>query len=160
MADSSFDVVSKVDRQEVDNALNQAEKEIANLHRQQLASQTGALLDQAVEAGKITVLTHRLPDGISGGDLRTVATDLRGRLAGKPGVVVLASADGEKLPFIVGATREAIELGVKSGDLVKLLSGYVDGRGGGKPDMAQGSGANPAGLDAGFHAVREELAAL
>ena len=140
--------------------LKAAEKEIANLHRQQLASQTGALLDQAVEAGKITVLTHRLPDGISGGDLRTVATDLRGRLAGKPGVVVLASADGEKLPFIVGATREAIELGVKSGDLVKLLSGYVDGRGGGKPDMAQGSGANPAGLDAGFHAVREELAAL
>ncbi|WP_460490607.1 DHHA1 domain-containing protein, partial [Corynebacterium nasicanis] len=82
------------------------------------------------------------------------------RLAGRPGVVVLASADGDKLPFIVGATQEAIELGAKSGDLVKLLSGYVDGRGGGKPDMAQGSGANAAGLDAGFHAVREELAGL
>jgi len=140
--------------------LRAAEKEIANLHRQQLASQTGALLDQAVEAGQFTVLTHRLPDGVSGGDLRTVATDLRGRLAGKPGVVVLASADGGKLPFIVGATKEAIELGVKSGELVKLLSGYVDGRGGGKPDMAQGSGSNAEGLDAGFRAVREELAAL
>ncbi|AJE33302.1 alanyl-tRNA ligase [Corynebacterium humireducens NBRC 106098 = DSM 45392] len=140
--------------------LRAAEKEIANLHRQQLASQTGALLDQAVEAGQFTVLTHRLPDGVSGGDLRTVATDLRGRLAGKPGVVVLASADGGKLPFIVGATKEAIELGVKSGELVKLLSGYVDGRGGGKPDMAQGSGSNAEGLDAGFRAVREELAGL
>ena len=140
--------------------LRAAEKEIANLHRQQLASQTGALLDQAVEAGQFTVLTHRLPDGVSGGDLRTVATDLRGRLAGKPGVVVLASVDGGKLPFIVGATKEAIELGVKSGELVKLLSGYVDGRGGGKPDMAQGSGSNAEGLDAGFRAVREELAAL
>ena len=138
--------------------LKAAEKEIANLHRQQLAAQGGELLNQAVEAGKFTVLTHRLPDGVSGGDLRTVATDLRGRLAGKPGVVVLAAADGDKLPFIVGATKEAVELGVKSGDLVTLLSGYVDGRGGGKADMAQGSGANPAGLDAGFHAVREELA--
>lgn len=138
--------------------LRAAEKEIAALHRQQLVAQTGELLNQATETGKFTVLTHRLPDGVSGGDLRTMATDLRGRLSGRPGVVVLASADDGKVPFIVGATREAVELGVKSGDLVKLLSGYVDGRGGGKPDMAQGSGANPAGLDAGFHAVREELA--
>jgi alanyl-tRNA synthetase len=140
--------------------LRAAEKEIANLHRQQLAARTGALVEQATEVGKFTVLTHRLPDGVSGGDLRTVATDLRGRLAGRPGVVVLASAEGEKLPFIVGATKEAVELGVKSGDLVKLLSGYVDGRGGGKPDMAQGSGSKPAGLDAGFHALREELSGL
>ena len=140
--------------------LRAAEKEIANLHRQQLAAQTGGLIDRAVEAGRFTVLTHRLPDGVSGGDLRTVASDLRGRLAGRPGVVVLASADNGKLPFIVGATREAVELGAKAGDLVKLLSGYVDGRGGGKPDMAQGSGSDADGLDAGFHAVREELAGL
>ncbi|QGU04713.1 alanine--tRNA ligase [Corynebacterium comes] len=140
--------------------LRAAEKEIANLHRQQLVSQTGELVSQATEVGKFTVLTHRLPDGVSGGDLRTAATDLRGRLSGKPGVVVLASADDGKLPFIVGATKEAVELGVKSGDLVKLLSGYVDGRGGGKPDMAQGSGTNADGLEAGFRAVREELAGL
>lgn len=140
--------------------LKAAEKEIANLHRKQLASGAGDLVNQAQEAGKFTLITHQLPDGLAGGDLRTLATDLRGRLAGKPGVVVLASADGNKVPFIVGATKEAIELGVKSGDLVKVLSGYVEGRGGGKPDMAQGSGALPAGLDAGFAAVRDELAKL
>jgi len=138
--------------------LRAAEKEIAALRRQQLASRTGELLAQAQQVGEITVLTHRLPDGVAGGDLRTIATDLRGRLAGKAGVVVLASADGDKLPFIVGATKEAVDLGVKSGDLVKVLSGYVNGRGGGKPDMAQGSGSDAAGLDAGFAAVRDELA--
>lgn len=140
--------------------LKAAEKQIADLNRQQLASRSGELVSQAVTVGKVTALLHRLPDGISGGDLRSLASDLRGRLAGKPAVVVLASADGDKLPFIVGATKEALDLGVKSGELVKVLSGYVNGRGGGKPDMAQGSGTDVAGLEAGFHAVREELGRL
>ena len=63
------------------------------------------------------------------------------------------------LPFIVGATKAANERGVKAGDLVKTISGYVDGKGGGKPDMAQGSGARPDGLQAAFDALRDELAA-
>ncbi len=140
--------------------LKAAEKEIENLHRAQLLNQAGELLEQVVEVNGFTVLTVRLEQGVKAGDLRTIATDLRGRLAGRPGVVVLASTAEGKVPFIVGATREAVERGVKSGELVKLLSGYVDGRGGGKPDMAQGSGANPAGLDSGFAAVREELSQL
>ena len=43
---------------------------------------------------------------------------------------------------------------------MKTISGYVDGKGGGKPDMAQGSGADAAGLEAAFNAVRDELSAL
>ncbi|GAB2498626.1 Alanine--tRNA ligase [Corynebacterium atrinae] len=140
--------------------LKAAEKQIADLNRQQLASRTGELVSQAETVGKVTVLLQRLPDGVSGGDLRSIATDLRGRLSGKPAVIVLASADGDKLPFIVGATQDALDLGVESGELVKLLSSYVDGRGGGKPDMAQGSGTDVAGLDVGFNAVREELGRL
>ena len=49
---------------------------------------------------------------------------------------------------------------MKAGDLVKLIGGYVDGRGGGKPDLAQGSGANPEGISAGLAAVRDELAEM
>ncbi|AGF72586.1 alanine--tRNA ligase [Corynebacterium halotolerans] len=137
--------------------LKAAEKEIENLHRQQLAARTGELLERATRIGDITVLATRLSDGVSAGDLRTVATDLRGRLAGTPAVVALAAADGTKVPFIVGATKEAVEKGVRSGDLVKLLAGYIDGRGGGKPDMAQGSGADVDGLEAGFAALRDEI---
>ena len=98
------------------------------------------------------------PKGVNGGDLRTLASDIKNRLGDVAGVVVLASEnEGGKLPFIVGATKAAIERGVKAGDLVKLVSGYVDGKGGGKPDMAQGSGANAEGLQAAFDAVRDEL---
>ena len=140
--------------------LKAAEKEIAQLHQAQLMSRTGELVDKATQVGDYTVVALRLSDGISASDLRTVATDVRGRLKGRAGVVVLASADadGKKVPFIVGATDEAVAAGVKSGDLVKLFGGYVDGRGGGKPDMAQGSGANADGIDAGLAAVRDELA--
>ncbi|MGD7001175.1 alanine--tRNA ligase [Corynebacterium halotolerans] len=147
--------------QQLTDKLKAAEKEIANLHKAQLAANTGKLLDQATEVNGFTVLAVQLPKGTAAGDLRTVAADLRGRLGERDGVVVLGAEDDKgKAPFIVGATKSAVARGVKSGDLVKLLGGYVDGRGGGKPDMAQGSGADPAGFTAGFEAVKDELATL
>lgn len=142
--------------------LKSAEKEIAQLHQAQLMSRTGELVDQATQVGQFTVIALKLSDGISAGDLRTVATDLKGRIRDRAGVVVLASADPEsgKVPFIVGATEQAVAAGVKSGDLVKLLGQYVDGRGGGKADLAQGSGSDAAGVDAGLAAVRDALAGM
>lgn len=147
--------------QQLTEKLKTAEKEIENLHKAQLAARTGQLLERATEVNGFTVLTAQLPQGTGGGDLRTVAADLRGRLSEREGVVVLGAEDDKgKAPFIVGATKAAIDRGVKSGELVKVLGGYVEGRGGGKPDMAQGSGANPAGFEAGFEAVKQELAVL
>lgn len=70
-------------------------------------------------------------------------------------IVVLASENDGKLPFIAAATKSAVARGVKSGDVVKLFGGYVDGRGGGKPDMAQGAGSNAGGIEQGFAAVRD-----
>ncbi|AWB81816.1 alanine--tRNA ligase [Corynebacterium yudongzhengii] len=140
--------------------LKAAEKEIAALHQQQLMSNTAALVDEAETLGDVTVLIRQLPDGVTGGDLRTVGSDLRGKLAGRPAVVVLASRNDAKLPFVVAATAEAVDMGVKAGDLVKTFGEYVDGRGGGKPDMAQGSGATPEGAEAGFRAVKDALGGL
>ena len=106
------------------------------------------------------MVSVKLPNGVNGGDLRTLASDIKNRLGDVAGIVALASEnEGGKLPFIVGATKAANERGVKAGDLVKTISGYVDGKGGGKPDMAQGSGARPDGLQAAFDALRDELAA-
>ncbi|HZK31701.1 MAG TPA: alanine--tRNA ligase, partial [Corynebacterium sp.] len=139
--------------------LKAAEKEIQNLHRQQLLSQTGQLLDQTETVGGVRLLLVKL-EGVAAGDLRTVATDLRGRLQAEPAVIVLAGNVEGKVPFVVGATPPAVEQGIKSGDLVKLFGEYVGGRGGGKPDMAQGSGADAAGIQAGFTAVRDEVEKL
>ena len=140
--------------------LKAAEKQIAELHKAQLMSQTAEMVSGATTVNDFTIVAVKLPKGVNGGDLRTLAADIKNRLGDVAGVIVLASEnEGGKLPFIVGATKAAIERGVKAGDLVKLVSGYVDGKGGGKPDMAQGSGANAEGLQAAFDAVRNELEA-
>lgn len=140
--------------------LKAAEKQIAELHKAQLMSQTAEMISGATTVNGFTLVSVKLPNGVNGGDLRTLASDIKNRLGDAAGVVVLASEnEGGKLPFIVGATKLAIERGVKAGDLVKVISGYVDGKGGGKPDMAQGSGANVDGLQAALNAVRDELGA-
>lgn len=140
--------------------LKAAEKQIAELHKAQLMSQTAEMISGATTVNDYTLVSVKLPNGVNGGDLRTLASDIKNRLGDVAGVVVLASEnEGGKLPFIVGATKPAVERGVKAGDLVKVISGYVDGKGGGKPDMAQGSGANAEGLQQAFDAVRDELEA-
>lgn len=108
--------------------------------------------------GSFTLVALQLADGIGAGDLRTVAADVRERLGAAPGVVVLASADNGKVPFAVAATKAAVNAGIKAGDLVKLFGGYVGGKGGGKPDLAQGSGSNADGIAAGLAAVRDDVA--
>lgn len=138
--------------------LKAAEKQIDELHKARLMAQTADMISGAITVNGFTVISVRLPNNVSGGDLRTVATDIKNRLGDEAGVVVLASEnEGGKTPFIVGATKAAVARGIKAGDLVKTISGYVDGKGGGKPDMAQGSGANAEGLQAAFNALRDEL---
>src|SRR5699024_1105382 len=86
---------------------------------------------QAQDINGFKVLTLNLPNGVAANDLRTLATDLRNRLSNDDAIVVLASENDGKLPFIAAATKSAVARGVKSGDVVKLFGGYVDGRGGG-----------------------------
>ncbi|MDK8879635.1 alanine--tRNA ligase [Corynebacterium sp. MSK008] len=138
--------------------LRAAEKEIENLHRQQLLASTANLADEAQSVGVHRVVAKQLPEGINTGDLRTIANDLRGKLQAEDAVIVLLSQVDGKVSLAAAATPQAVESGVKAGDLVKLIGQYVDGKGGGKPDLAQGTGANPAGIADALRAVRESLA--
>ena len=62
------------------------------------------------------------------------------------------------MPFVAAANKPAVERGIKAGEIVKAFGEKVEGRGGGKPAMAQGSGTNAAGIDAGLVAVRDQIA--
>ena len=138
--------------------LRAAEKEIENLHRQQLLASTANLADEAQTVGVHRVVAKQLPEGINTGDLRTIANDLRGKLQAEDAVIVLLSQVDGKVSLAAAATPQAVQSGVKAGDLVKLIGQYVEGKGGGKPDLAQGTGANPAGIEDALRAVRESLA--
>lgn len=140
--------------------LKQAEKEIAELNRRQLAALSGEFFAAAYDVNGFKVITMTLPGQVSGSELRTVGTDLKNRLSDQAGVVVLVANDGNKVPFLAAATPKAIERGVKAGQLVGLVGQYCEGRGGGKPDMAQGSGTNIDGASEAFAAVADGLKKL
>lgn len=137
--------------------LKAAEKEIEGLRKAQLTARASEIIDSATEVNGIKTITLQLPEGTSGGDLRTVATDIRNRMKDTAAVIVLGAVDKGKFPFIAAATDKAVDQGVKAGDIVKRLGEYVSGRGGGKPDMAQGSGTAAEGAQRGFEAIKDLL---
>ncbi|AZA13679.1 alanine--tRNA ligase [Corynebacterium choanae] len=138
--------------------LRAAEKQLAQLRKQQLQQQAGAFVDTAITVGDVAVVTELL-DGVSGGDLRQIATDIKARFGSRAAVIALGADENGKAPFIVACTPAAVDKDIKAGDLVKEMSRFVDGRGGGKADMAQGSGTRAAGFNDAFAAVRTAVAA-
>ena len=138
--------------------LRVAERELAKLRGAQLLSSAGDLAAGAEDVHGTALVAAALPDGVSGADLRSLATEVRTRLDGRPAVVALFSADDGKVSFAVATTAAGRDRGLKAGALVPVFGPAVGGRGGGKPDLAQGGGSNPAGVADAIEALRSELA--
>lgn len=138
--------------------LRAAEKE---LDRLRLANARAAAANAAAGAelvGKVRLVAQRMAGGMSAGDLRTLVGDIRGKLGSDPAVVALiAEGDNNSVPFVVAVNPAAQDLGFNANDLVKTLGAAVNGRGGGKADLAQGSGKGAAGIDAALAALRAEI---
>ncbi|MUM18455.1 alanine--tRNA ligase [Mycobacterium sp. CBMA271] len=137
--------------------LKAAEKELEQTRLASVKASIATLVDNAERIGAATVVAHRLPDGTGAGDLRSLIGDIRGRLGSDPAVVALIAAGDGSVPFVVSVNQAAQDAGLRANDLVGAIGAVVDGRGGGKPDMAQGSGKNPAGIDAALQALREQI---
>ncbi|HET9889769.1 MAG TPA: alanine--tRNA ligase [Mycobacterium sp.] len=138
--------------------LKAAEKE---LERARLAGARAAATNAAAGAeriGNVRVVAQRMSGGMTAADLRSLVGDIRGKLGSDPAVVALiAEGEGGSVPYAVAANPAAQERGLRADDLVKQLAATVDGRGGGKADLAQGSGKDPGGIDAALDAVRDEI---
>ena len=83
--------------------------------------------------------------------------DIKGKLGSEPAVIALIADAGDSVPYVVAVNPAAQDLGLKANELVQQLGTAVGGRGGGKADLAQGSGKGAAGIDAGLAALRAEL---
>jgi alanyl-tRNA synthetase len=138
--------------------LRDAEKQIEKMRADAAKASVGSLIDEAVRVGDVLVVSGTL-DGMNAGDLRTLAGDLRGRVGSDTAVVALFSVSDDKVPFAIATTAAARDAGIKAGDLVKDLAPLVSGRGGGKPDLAQGSGTDAAGIDAALSRLRDLVGA-
>jgi alanyl-tRNA synthetase len=144
--------------------LRAAEKE---LERARLASARVAAANAAAGAeriGDVRLVVQRVPGEMTAGDLRSLVGDIRGKLGSDPAVVALIAVnsgdEGTTVPYAVAANAAAQDLGLRANDLVKLLAAAVDGRGGGKADLAQGSGKDPTGIDAALDAVRAQISEI
>ena len=127
--------------------LKTAEKELARLRVTALLADAGRLAEQATDLAGLAYVGVALPAGTAAGDVRTLAMDVRGRLADdRPGVVVAAAENEGKVSVVVAVTPAAQAQGIKAGALVGELAPLVGGRGGGKPDLAQGGGTDPSGI--------------
>ncbi|GLZ10909.1 alanine--tRNA ligase [Actinomadura sp. NBRC 104425] len=133
--------------------LREAEKELERLRSQQVLAVAGSLADGARDVGGVAFVGHRAPDGTVADDLRKLAVDVRGRLAARPAVVMVAGVPKDRPVVVVAVTEGARERGLKAGALVGVAAKALGGGGGGKDDLAQGGGS-----DAG--AVGEALAAV
>ena len=141
--------------------LRAAEKE---LDRVRMASARAAATNAAAGAeriGDVRVVAQRMSGSMAPADLRSLIGDIRGKLGSDPAVVALISEGGSgTVPYLVAANPAAQDLGLRADHLVKQLAVAVEGRGGGKADLAQGSGKNAAGIDAALDALRSEIAVI
>jgi alanyl-tRNA synthetase len=146
-----FEVEQKV--QHAQRRIRELERELGAAKGKVAAARSGDLAEQAEDVNGVKVLATRVEG--DGKALRELADKLRDKL--KRGVVALGSEQDGKAIILVAVTKDLVDQ-VKAGDLVREAAKLVGGSGGGKPDLAQAGGANPAGLDAALGKVRELVA--
>lgn len=146
--------------EQLQEQVRQADKELEQLRGRLLRGQVDTLLSKAVDVGKVRVLAARVqvPDMEN---LRSLGDLLRERL--ESGVVMLGSPIQEKAGLLVYVTPDlAKTTGLHAGKIIKEMSRLVEGGGGGKPEMAQAGGKNPARLEEamerGIDFIRQQLA--
>lgn len=132
-------------------ANRELEKEIKQLKQKLASSAGGDLASQAVDVNGAKVLAASL-DGADPKSLRDTVDQLKNKLGS--GVILLAAVDGDKIALTAGVTKDLTEK-VRAGDLMKEFAGRLGGRGGGRPDMAQGGGSDLAALATTLEAVPE-----
>ncbi|MFD9305487.1 alanine--tRNA ligase [Streptomyces sp. NPDC060048] len=134
--------------------LKDAEKEIEKFRAEKVLQAAAGLAANAQDIHGIALVVGTVPDGTGADDLRKLVLDVRGRIQGdRPAVVALFTTANDR-PLTVIATNEAArERGLKAGDLVRTAAKTLGGGGGGKPDVAQGGGQNPAAIPEAISAV-------
>ncbi|HRF43777.1 MAG TPA: alanine--tRNA ligase [Candidatus Competibacteraceae bacterium] len=129
----------------------QLEKEIEQLKGRLASGQGADLLSQTVEIEGLRVLAARL-DGVDAKTLREAVDRCKEQL--KAAAIILATVEDGKVRLVAGVTP-AETAKIKAGDLVNKVAQQVGGKGGGRADLAQAGGTDPAQLDAALHSVPE-----
>ncbi|AFT71364.1 Phosphoserine aminotransferase, Methanosarcina type [Alloalcanivorax dieselolei B5] len=134
--------------------VRELEKEVERL-KQKLASGAGGdLTADAREVAGVKVLATQV-DGADAKTLRVTMDKVKDKLGSA--VILLAAVEGDKVALVAGVTKDLTDR-FKAGDLMRQVAGQLDGRGGGRPDMAQGGGNDVAALPKALAGVYDWVA--
>jgi alanyl-tRNA synthetase len=125
------------------------EKQLERLNSKMASSAGDELGAKAVDVAGVKVLAVKLKD-VDAKSLRDMADQLKNKLGSC--AVVLAVVESDKVSLVAGVSKDVMGR-IKAGDLVNFVATQVGGKGGGKPDLAQAGGNNPAGLDGALAGV-------
>jgi len=129
------------------------EKQIASFQKQLASNQGDDLINQAQEINGVKLLAS-VVDGVSGKDLRDIADKLKDKLGSA--VIVLAAVNDGKVSLVSGVTKDLTNK-YQAGKILNHVAQQVGGKGGGRPDMAQGGGTDPSKLDVALTSVKALL---
>ncbi len=143
----------KTQRDQLPNAIEKLQEELKRMRREnddlKMKIATGAIGsvssngDEAKDVGGVKVIA-KIIEGLDKGGMRHLSDTLLAKI--KSGVVVLARREEDKVSFIVRVSDDLTDK-VKAGKIVQEIAPIVGGRGGGKPDMAEGGGSEPDKLN-------------
>ncbi|MBR5425739.1 MAG: alanine--tRNA ligase [Clostridiales bacterium] len=146
------EIVTKIDHLQKD--LKAANSEIESMKAQAAKDALGNSLEQTEDVKGVKLLATKL-DNVEMGALRDLGDSLKDKIG--DGVVALLSSCDGKANIVIMATDSAVKAGAHAGNLIKAIAPIVGGGGGGRPNMAQAGGKNPAGIDDALAAVKTEL---
>ena len=128
--------------------------EVESLKSKLAKDAMGDVMNQVTEVKGVKLLAVKV-EGIDMNGLRDLGDQMKEKLG--EGVVVIASAGEGKVNLMATATQGAMEKGAHAGNLIKEVASLVGGGGGGRPNMAQAGGKNPAGIEDALAKAKEVL---
>jgi alanyl-tRNA synthetase len=146
----------KLELDKKDAEIKRLARELDQARMKSASSTVASVTDKIKDVGGVKVLAHRV-DNLERSQMRTLVDQLRDKLGS--GVVVLGSATNGNVALIVGVTKDLTSR-VQAGKVIGPVALRVGGKGGGRPDLAEAGGKDPAALDAALGEVYGVVAAL
>jgi alanyl-tRNA synthetase len=134
--------------QETVTRLRDTERALAQVRAERVLEEAGSFAAAAKDVFGFAYVGVHAPDGTPGDLVRALALDVRGRLASERPAAVLVAAGGERVVLVAAVNAAAQARGLSANDLLREAAPAVGGKGGGKDDVAQGGGTDPAGIPA------------
>ena len=146
----------KAELEKKDAEIKRLARELDSARMKSASSTVASVTDKIKDVRGIKVLAHRV-DNLERAQMRTLVDQLRDKLGS--GVVVLGSASNGNVALIVGVTKDLTSR-VQAGKVIGPVAQKVGGKGGGRPDLAEAGGKDPAALDAALGEAYSVVEAL